>query len=103
MNGLRMQEPYKESHATLNGPGVEAQLILKMPNTRDFYDIEKCFFCNELQALLYEPVDEILFGKMYYLKDKIKDYCLSYGFFTYECEPALELVVYDYRDRIRRW
>ena len=34
------------------------------------------------------------------LRDKIKDYCNSYSFVTYESKPALELVVYDIRDRV---
>lgn len=101
MNGLSCEEPYDEIHAVLYGVGIGAQLILKTPNTKNLYNLEKCHFYNEFKVFECEAINDIIFGKLYYLQDKIKDYCLSYGFVTYESQPALELVIYDYRDELR--
>lgn len=103
MNGLMRQEPHNQIHATLWGPGAEAQLTLHIPNSKDFYDIRECEFYKELKTFQYQSINDTLFSELYYLKDKIKDYCYAYNFVTYESQPALELFVDDTRDRIRKW
>lgn len=100
MNGLMRQEPYNEVHAVMCGPGIETSLILKIPNNKDFTNLEKCHFYDDFQQLNCEAINDVLFSELYYLRDKIKDYCYAHGFVTYESELALELVVYDTRDRL---
>ena len=96
------QEPYSEIHACVSGPGLEARLILRTPNSKDFYNLEECHFYDELKTFQYQSINGTTLGELYYLRDKIYDYCLSYNFVTYECKPALDLVVYDFRDRIKK-
>ena len=97
------QEPHNQIHASLWGPVVEAQLILHTPNSKDFYDIRECEFYKELKTFQYQSINDTLFSELYYLKDKIKDYCYAYDFVTYENQPALELFIDDTRDRVRKW
>lgn len=100
MNEMERQELYDEQHAFMSGPGCEARLILRTPNNKDFKKLEECHFYDEFQQFKYEAINDVLFSELYYLRDKIKDYCNRYSFVTYESQPALELVVYDTRDRV---
>ena len=102
MNGLIRQEPYSEQHAVMNGPGLYVQLILKTPNNKDFTNLKECEFYKNLETFQYHAITDSLFGELYYLRDKVKDYCYAHNFVTYGCELALELLIYDERDRIRR-
>jgi len=86
--------------AELIGAGCEAQLILHVPNSRDIDDIKNVEFYSRFKDLEYQKIDNEMLGILLALQHEIETYCKSEMFVTYECAPALELYVHDFRDNI---
>ena len=94
------EEPTK-SIGTIYGAGLEANLILHIPNNKDIRDVQDTPFMEDFKQFQYMPIKDITIAELQYLQNKIEDYCRSEMFVTYCSEPALILEIYDYRDRVK--
>lgn len=86
--------------AELLGVGCEAQLILYVPNSKNIDDIKNVEFYSRFKDLEYQKIDNEMLETLLALQHEIEIYCESEMFVTYECAPALELYVHDFRDNI---
>ena len=93
------KEPYSIT-ADLYGPGLEAQLVLHIPNTKDIDSIEDCEFFKRFKDLEHQRIDDLAFGMLLSLQHEIEEYCQYSSFVTYESTPALKLYVRDFRDDV---
>lgn len=94
------EEPTK-SIGTIYGAGLEANLILHIPNNKDIRNVQDTPFMEDFKQFQYMPIKDITIAELQYLQNKIEDYCRSEMFVTYCSEPALVLEIYDYRDRVK--
>lgn len=94
------EEPTK-SIDTIYGAGLEANLILHIPNNKDIRDVQDTPFIEDFKQFQYMPIKDTTITELQYLQNKIEDYCRSEMFVTYCSETALVLEIYDYRDRVK--
>lgn len=94
------EKPTK-SIGTIYGAGLEANLILHIPNNKDIRDVQDTPFMEDFKQFQCMPIKDTTIAELRYLQNKIEDYCRSEMFVTYCSEPALVLEIYDYRDRVK--
>ena len=99
----KLLDPIKEwqSIGTIYGAGLEANLILHIPNNKDTRDVQDTPFMEDFKQFQYMPIKDTTITELQYLQNKIEDYCRSEMFVTYCGESALVLEIYDYRDRVK--
>ena len=86
----------KEVKCMLNGPGITATLVLKIPNTKNIEDLESLGFYKRFMAYDRSRIDSVLTAELSRLQREIEDYCYYESFITYESAPALELRIYSF-------
>ena len=86
--------------ASIWGGGVEANLILYTPNTKNITNIEETPYFEQFKEFQGDKIDEELIIKLHTLKKDISNYCYAMGLYTYESKLAIELDIYDFRDNV---